>query len=154
MPNTPDNIDQRILLELQRDGRLTHQELGDRVGLSPSPCARRIKKLEDEGYITGYSARIDEAKMGFGFNVFVSVKLDRQIEDRLVTFEAEIARCPEVVDCWLMTGSFDYLMRVAVFDMNEFERFLTTRLTRIGGVASIESSIPVRRVKNQAARLR
>ena len=113
-----------------------------------------VKKLEDEGYITGYSARIDEAKMGFGFNVFVSVKLDRQIEDRLVTFEAEIARCPEVVDCWLMTGSFDYLMRVAVFDMNEFERFLTTRLTRIGGVASIESSIPVRRVKNQAARLR
>lgn len=149
-----DSIDQRILQELQRDGRLTHQELSDRVGLSPSPCARRIKKLEDEGYITGYSARIDEAKMGFGFNVFVSVKLDRQIEDRLVTFEDEVSRCPEVVDCWLMTGSFDYLMRVAVYDMNEFERFLTSRLTRIMGVASIESSIPVRRVKNQAARLR
>jgi Lrp/AsnC family leucine-responsive transcriptional regulator len=154
MPNGLDNIDQRILQELQRDGRLTHQELSDRVGLSPSPCARRIKKLEDEGYITGYSARIDEAKMGYGFNVFVSVKLDRQIEDRLVTFEDEVSRCPEVVDCWLMTGSFDYLMRVAVYDMNEFERFLTSRLTRIMGVASIESSIPVRRVKNQAARLR
>lgn len=154
MPNTPDHIDQRILQELQQDGRLTHQELGDRVGLSPSPCARRIRKLEDEGYITGYSARIDEGKMGFGFNVFVSVKLDRQIEDRLVSFEEEVARCPEVVDCWLMTGSFDYLMRLAVYDMNEFERFLTSRLTRIPGVASIESSIPVRRVKDQAARLR
>lgn len=154
MPDALDSIDQRILQELQRDGRQTHQELSDRVGLSPSPCARRIKKLEEEGYITGYSAHIDEAKMGFGFNVFVSVKLDRQIEDRLVSFEDEIARCPEVVDCWLMTGSFDYLMRVAVYDMNEFERFLTSRLTRIMGVASIESSIPVRRVKNQAARLR
>lgn len=148
-----DEIDRKILKELQRDARLTHQELSERIGLSASPCARRIRKLETEGFITGYSARIDEAKMGFGFSVFVSVRLDRQVDDRLVAFEREVARCPEVVDCWLMTGKFDYLLRVAVRDLNEFEHFLTGRLTKIAGVASIESSIPIRRVKYQPTRL-
>ncbi len=148
-----DNVDRSILRELQSDGRLTTQELSARIGLSPSPCARRIKQLETGAYITGYSALIDEAKMGFGFSVFISVRLDRQVDDRLVSFEREVARCPEVVDCWLMTGGFDYLLRVAVADMNEFEHFLTGRLTKIPGVASIESSIPIRRVKNQTARL-
>ncbi len=153
MSQKPDNVDRSILRELQSDGRLTTQELSARIGLSPSPCARRIKQLETEAYITGYSALIDEAKMGFGFSVFISVRLDRQVDDRLVSFEREVARCPEVVDCWLMTGGFDYLLRVAVADMNEFEHFLTGRLTKIPGVASIESSIPIRRVKNQTARL-
>ncbi|MGI9525249.1 MAG: Lrp/AsnC family transcriptional regulator [Hyphomicrobiaceae bacterium] len=154
MPGGPDEIDRRIFQELQRDGRLTHQELSERIGLSPSPVARRIKKLEADGYITGYGARFDEAKLGFGFSVFVFVKLDKQIDDRLVTFEKEIKGYPEVVDCWLMTGSFDYLLRVAVYDLTEFERFLTGRLTKVDGVASIESSIPVRRVKEQTTRLR
>lgn len=149
-----DQIDHQILKELHQDARLTHQELSERVGLSPSPCARRVRKLESEGYITGYSARIDEAKLGFAFSVFVSVRLDKQVDDRLVEFEREVARCPEVSDCWLMTGSFDYLLRVSVRDLDEFERFLTGRLTRIRGVASIESSIPIRRVKYQGARLR
>ncbi|SDE17718.1 transcriptional regulator, AsnC family [Salipiger thiooxidans] len=148
-----DEIDYRILRALQRDARLTHQELSEKVGLSPSPCARRIRKLEAEGYITGYSARIDDARLGYGFSVFISVRLDRQIDDRLVAFEAEIKRCPEVVDCWLMTGSFDYLLRVAVGDLAEFERFLTGRLTKLPGVASLESSIPIRRVKYLPARL-
>ncbi len=153
MAENLDEIDRRILRELQQEARLTHQELSDRVGLSPSPCARRIRRLEAEGYITGYSARIDEAKLGFGFNVLISVRLDRQIDDRLVAFEREIRRCPEIVDCWLMTGSFDYLLRVAVSDLNEFERFLTGRLTKLPGVASLESSIPIRRVKFTPARL-
>ena len=148
-----DQIDRRILRELQRDARLSHQDLGERVGLSPSPCARRIKKLEAEGYIRGYTAEIDEAKLGYGFNVFVSVRLDRQVDDRLVTFEAEAMNCPEIVDCWLMTGSFDYLLRVAVRDLAEFETFLTGRLTKITGVAQIESSIPIRRVKFKPGRL-
>jgi len=148
-----DDIDYRILRALQRDARLTHQELSEKVGLSPSPCARRIRKLEAEGYITGYSARIDDARLGYGFNVFISVRLDRQIDDRLVAFETEIKRCPEVVDCWLMTGRFDYLLRVAVGDLAEFERFLTGRLTKLPGVASLESSIPIRRVKYLPARL-
>jgi len=148
-----DEFDRKILRELQKDARLTHQELSERIGLSPSPCARRIRKLEGEGYITGYSARVDEAKLGFGFNVFVSVRLDRQIDDRLVAFEQEMRRCPEIVDCWLMTGSFDYLLRVAVGDLLEFESFLTGRVTKLPGVASLESSIPIRRVKDLPARL-
>lgn len=148
-----DAIDHKILKELLADARLTHQELSERIGLSPSPCARRIKKLEADGYITGYSARIDEAAMGFGVSIFVSVKLDQQVDNKLVTFEQELSKCPEVVDCWLMTGSFDYLLRVAVRDLNEYESFLTRRLTKIRGVASIESSIPIRRVKYQPARL-
>ena len=148
-----DAIDRRILGALQRDGRLTQIELADKVGLSPSPCARRVKRLESEGFIRGYSALIDEEKLGFGFSIFVSVRLDQQVDDRLVNFESAIRGCPEVVDCWLMTGSFDYLLRVSVSDLHEFERFLTANLTRIGGVTSIESSIPLRRVKENAARL-
>ena len=149
-----DDIDQRILAELQKDGRQTHQDLSARVGLSPSPCARRIKRLEADGYVTGYSARIDQAKVGFPFSVFVSVRLDQQVDNRLVSFEREVTNCPEIVDCWLMTGSFDYLLQVAVRDLHEFERFLTGRLTKIPGVASLESSVPIRRVKYQAVRLR
>lgn len=149
-----DEIDQRILRELQADARLSHQELGERVGLSPSPCARRIRRLEADGVIKGYSAQIDEAKMGFGFSVFVSVRLDQQVDGRLEEFEGNVRRYSEIVDCWLMTGSFDYLLRVAVADLDEFETFLTGRLTKIPGVASIESSIPIRRVKNQISRLR
>ena len=103
--------------------------------------------------ITGYGARIDEAKLGFGFSVFVSVKLTRQVMDQLEAFEGAVAQYPEVVDCWLMTGSRDYLLRVVVRGLEDYERFLTTRLTRIEGVASIESAIPIRRVKQQGARI-
>ncbi len=148
-----DEIDHKILRALQSDARLTHQELADRVGLSPSPCARRIRRLETEGFITGYSAEIDEARMGFGFSVFISVRLDQQVDNRLQEFEESVRRLSEIVDCWLMTGSFDYLLRVAVADLREFESFLTGRLTKIPGVASIESSIPIRRVKNADSRL-
>ena len=112
-----------------------------------------MKKLETEGYIRGYTALIDEEKLGFGFSIFVSVRLDKQIDDRLLSFEQAVSRYPEVVDCWLMTGGFDYLLRVAVSDLHDFERFLTRKLTKIEGVASIESSIPLRRVKKSMARL-
>ena len=149
-----DAIDHKILRALQSDARISHQELAERVGLSASPCARRIQKLESDGVVTGYSARIDEAKMGFGFSVFVSVRLDKQIDGRLAGFESRIRDCSEVVDCWLMTGSSDYLLRIAVADLHEFETFLTGRLTKFEGVASIESSIPIRRVKDQISRLR
>ena len=153
MAKLPDAVDQKILVELQRDARLTNQELSERVGLSATPCARRIKNLEEAEIITGYSANIDEAKLGYGFTVFVSVQLDSQIDDRLINFEKEINLLPEVMDCWLMTGNRDYLMRVAVADLIEFERFLTGRLTKVEGVASIESSIPIRRVKGRMSRL-
>ena len=148
-----DGIDAKILKALQRDGRLSQLELADEVGLSPTPCTRRVKKLEADGYIRGYTALINEERLGFGFSIFVSVRLDKQIDDRLVTFERAVACYQEVVDCWLMTGGFDYLLRVAVADLHEFERFLTRKLTKIEGVASIESSIPLRRVKESVARL-
>lgn len=148
-----DHIDHKILRALRDDARVSTQELSEQVGLSPSPCARRVRRLEGEGYISAYRAVVDEKKMGFGFSVFVSVRLDQQVDQRLESFEKHIRECSEVVDCWLMTGSFDYLLRVAVSDLTEFETFLTGRLTKIAGVASIESSIPIRRVKNDAARL-
>jgi len=153
MSKSLDSIDRKILAELQNDARLTHQELSDRVGLSATPCTRRIRNMEAAGVITGYSANIDETKLGFAFTVFVSVQLDRQIDDRLINFEKEVGLLPEVIDCWLMTGNRDYLLRVAVVDLLEFERFLTGRLTKVEGVASIESSIPIRRVKGRKARL-
>ncbi|MBU2961386.1 Lrp/AsnC family transcriptional regulator [Citreicella sp. C3M06] len=154
MAHKLDETDLKILRELQNNARLSHHELSERVGLSPSPCSRRIRIMEGNGIINGYGARVDERKLGFAMSIFVSVKLDRQIDDRLVNFERDIALCPEVVDCWLMTGNRDYLLRISVRDLEEFESFLTARLTKIAGVASLESSIPIRRVKSGQARLR
>ena len=148
-----DEFDYKIIRLLIQDARQTHLEISDKIGLSPSQCARRIRKLEDAGLITGYTAKIDESMLGFDFTVFVSIKLDRQIDENLVDFEKNILRYPEVLDCWLMTGPYDYLLRVAVRDLNEFEHFLTGRLTKVSGVASIESSIPIRQVKSAAARI-
>lgn len=142
-----DRFDTDILRILQQDGRATINDLAERVGLSPSPVARRLRRLEQAGIITGYAALIDEVALGYGVSVFVSVQLDRQVDEALASFEAAIASFPEVVDCWLMTGNRDYLLRVTTSSLPEFERFLVGRLTRVRGVASIESSIPLRRVK-------
>ena len=142
-----DQIDARILRELQNNARITVHDLSERVGLSPSPCARRIRLLEKAGVIAGYRTLIDENQAGFPFSVFISVRLVRQVGDVLTEFEAAISTYPEVVDCWLITGNHDYLLRVAVRDISEFEAFLTGQLTKIPAVASIESSIPLRRVK-------
>lgn len=153
MTFTIDKTDVRILGELKRDGRQSLQALSDRVGLSPTPCARRVRLMEQADVILGYTAILSEANLGFTFSVFVSVKLDHQIDERLATFEQDISTYPEVVDCWLMTGVRDYLMRVVVKDLEEFERFLTGRLTKVPGVASIESSIPIRQVKRAVTRI-
>jgi Lrp/AsnC family leucine-responsive transcriptional regulator len=147
-----DRFDTEILRVLQKDGRVTINDLSTRVSLSPSPVARRLRHLEDAGIITGYAALIDEVALGFGVSVFVSVQLDRQVDEALATFEAAISTFPEVVDCWLMTGNRDYMLRVATSGLPEFERFLVGTLTKIHGVASIESSIPLRRVKSGLAR--
>jgi Lrp/AsnC family leucine-responsive transcriptional regulator len=147
-----DRFDRDILRALQANGRLTIQELSDRVGLSPSPVSRRVRRLEADGVIRGYAALIDEAALGYGVSVFVSVRLDRQVDEALARFESAVQAFPEVVDCWLMTGARDYLLRIATADLAEFERFLTGRLTRIAGVAAIESSIPLRRVKAGTSR--
>lgn len=147
-----DEIDERILRRLSRDGRISLQALSEAVGLSPTPVARRLRQLEEAGIVTGYTALIDEAALGFDVSVFVSVKLNKQIDDALSTFEAAVVSFPEVVDCWLMTGNRDYLLRVVVRNMTEFEKFLVGKLTKVEGVAEIESSIPLRRVKSAGAR--
>lgn len=147
-----DEFDMQILRTLRHDGRLSVQALSEKIGLSPTPTARRLKRLEDEQIITGYCALIDEEALGFGISVFVSVQLDRQVDDALGHFETAIGNFPEVVDCWLMTGNRDYLMRIVTSSMKDFERFLVGELTKVSGVASIESSIPLRRVKADAAR--
>ena len=147
-----DETDRRILRALQASGRLSIQELAEQVGLSASPVARRVRILEESGVLTGYAALIDEAMLGFGVSVFVSVQLDKQIDQALAKFEQAVSGFPEVVDCWLMTGNRDYLMRIATADLAEFEAFLTGRLTKVPGVANIESSIPLRRVKSGIAR--
>jgi len=127
-------------------------ELSESIGLSATPCARRVKRLEKEGVILGYRALLSEEKIGFGFSVFISVQLDKQIDDALQSFEKAILNFPEVMNCWLMTGNRDYLMRIAVADLKDFEYFLTSKLTKVPGVASIESSVPIRQVKSSLSR--
>jgi Lrp/AsnC family leucine-responsive transcriptional regulator len=146
-----DDIDRRILAALQADGRMTAQQLADRVGLSPSPCARRVRLLEEAGVVKGYVAVIDQAKVGLPISVFASVKLERQREDDLDRFSQAVARWPEVVDCYLMTGQRDYLLRIVVSDLESYERFIKDKLTRLDGVASIESSFALGQVKRSNA---
>lgn len=146
-----DRIDHAIIRELQADGRLSNQTLSERVGLSPSPCSRRLKLLEENGVIKGYTALIDEAALGVAMSVFVFIKLERQVDDTLNAFESAIMEFPEVLDCWLMTGTRDYLLRIVTTGLPHYESFLTGELTRIPGVASIESSLSLRRVKSALA---
>ena len=142
-----DTIDRKLLALLQENGRYTNQELAERVGLSPSPCLRRLKRLEREGIISRYVAMVDQKAVGLPVSVFVSVKLEHQREDVMARFDAEIAKYPEVLECYLMTGSRDYLLRVVAEDLEAYERFLKTSLTRIDGVSSIESSFALNQVK-------
>ena len=146
-----DGIDRKIIAALQRDGRLTVLDLAQQVGLSASPCARRVRLLEHAGVIVGYGAVIDQAAVGFPVNVFASVKMERQREDALDRFERAVAQWPEVLDCYLMTGQRDYLMRIVVRDIEAYERFLKEKLTRLEGVASIESSFALGQVKRTNA---
>ncbi|MBO6509197.1 MAG: Lrp/AsnC family transcriptional regulator [Roseibium sp.] len=147
-----DTFDIQILRELRTNGRISIQELSERIGLSPTPAARRLRHLEDAGIITGYCALIDEVALGYEVSVFVSVQLDKQVDVSLDQFEKAIQAFPEVVDCWLMTGNRDYLLRVATTGLTAFEVFLTGKLTKVPGVANIESSIPLRRVKSGVSR--
>ncbi|MER9675295.1 Lrp/AsnC family transcriptional regulator [Mesorhizobium sp. M0208] len=142
-----DDIDRKIISALQVDGRMTAQQLAERVGLSASPCARRVRLMEDMGVITGYAALIDQDMVDLPIAVFASIKLERQRENELKRVNAAIARWPEVVDCYLMTGQRDYLLRVVVRDLHAYERFLKEKLTRLDGVSSIESSFALAQIK-------
>lgn len=148
-----DNFDRAILSCLKSDGRMSYQNIGKAVGLSISSVARRVQALEANGVIEGYTVKINEEKIGFGFPVFVSVKLERQLASNFAAFEAKIRDFPEVVECWLMTGSQDYLLKLSTSDVRSFERFLTEDLTAIDKVAAVDTSIPLRCVKANESRL-
>ncbi|MBT3988955.1 MAG: Lrp/AsnC family transcriptional regulator [Rhodospirillaceae bacterium] len=146
-----DAIDSKIIAELQRNSDLSNLELAEKVGLSPSPCLRRVKMLQDAGIIKGKVTLIDAEKIGLNVSVFVQVTLEKQIEENLTAFEMEIDKCPEVVECYLMTGEADYLLRIVVTDLQAYEHFLKDRLTRFPGVLNIRSSFALNQVKYSTA---
>src|SRR6476661_8460138 len=147
-----DAIDRKILGLLQTDSRMTMQELADKVGLSVSPCHRRVKLLEERGVISRYIATVDQKALGLHVSVFISIKLARQKEEDLNCFAKAISKWDEVLECYLMTGNRDYLLRVVAADLASYETFLKTKLTRLDGIASIESSFALGQVKYSIAR--
>jgi Lrp/AsnC family transcriptional regulator, leucine-responsive regulatory protein len=148
MPERPlDAVDRKILVQLQANGRMSLAELADKVGLSASPCLRRVRMLEKAGVISRYVAVLDQRAVGLPVSVFVSIKLERQKQDALDRFAKAIERWPEVLECYLMTGPRDYWLRVVVPDLAAYERFVKQKLTRLEGIASIESSFALEQVK-------
>ena len=141
-----DAVDRKILELLQADGRMSLADLAEKVGLSPSPCLRRVRMLEN-GVISRYVAVLDQRAVGLPVSVFVSIKLEKQRQESLDRFAKAIERWPEVLECYLMTGPRDYWMRVVVPDLDAYERFVKQKLTRVEGIASIESSFALEQVK-------
>ncbi len=152
MLETPlDALDRRILASLQQNARVPVVDLARDIGLSPSACSRRVKALEEAGVIRRYATLIDPAAAGLPVSVFISVTLERQVEDGLEVFETAVARLPEVMECYLMTGDADYLLRVVVPDLETYKRFPMDHLTRIPGVANIRSSFALKQVQYRTA---
>ena len=141
-----DALDRKILNHLQNNGRVTNQELADEIGLSPSPCLRRVRQLEASGAILRYVALVDPETIGLSVTAFVRVRLDQQDDRHLADFEAAVAEFPEVMECYLMTGEADYQLRVLVGSLGQFEDFLRHRLTRVKGVANVTTSFALRPV--------
>lgn len=147
-----DRYDRQILELLQRDGRLSNQELAERIGLSQSPCLRRVKALEASGYIAGYRALVDARKLGLTLMALIGISMDRHTPERFDHFEAEISAIPEVLECLLITGQqSDYQLKVVVRDMDAYHELLLKRITRIKGVTGVHSSFVLRQVVNQTA---
>ena len=147
MPNNAlDRIDREILRVLQADARTPIVDVAAEVGLSPSPCARRVKRLEREGIIVRYATVIDQKAAGLPVSVFCNVTLEKQIKGALETFQTAILIRPEVMECYLMTGESDYLLRVVVADLEAYERFIVEHLTRVPGIANIKSSFALKQV--------
>ena len=144
-----DKIDKKIVFELQKNGRLSNFDLAEKVGLSPSPCLRRIKNLEKKKIISGYTAIIDEELFGYPITAFVSVRLENQTDGTLKVFEEGISQLDEVVDCWLVTGNRDYLLRVVAINLKTYEKFMREDLTKIKGIASIETNFALGRIKTE-----
>jgi Lrp/AsnC family leucine-responsive transcriptional regulator len=151
-PYKPDDIDRRILAELQSDAGITNQELAERVGLSPSPCLRRVKALEDSGIIQRRIALLDRKLLGLTLTALIQISMDRHTPERFANFEEIVKRCPEVQTCYLITGQqADYLLTVTVPDMERYQTLLLETITRIDGVTGVHSSFVMRRVIENTA---
>lgn len=142
-----DRIDLRILAELQREGRISNAELAERVALSPSACLRRVQRLEAEGVLLGFGARVNPKAVGLGLEAFVRVQLDKQGTGSVQRFASAIATWDEVVACWALTGDMDYLLHVFVEDLDHFSRFVLERLLDAAGVADVNSNFVLSTVK-------
>lgn len=147
-----DRYDRHILAILQEDGRISNQDLADRIGLSPSPCLRRVRALEEAGLIAGYRALLDAKKLGLSLMALIHISMDRHTPDRFENFEAEIRALPEIVECLLITGQdADYQLKAVVRDMDAYQALLLDRITRIPGVTGVHSSFVLRRVVDRSA---
>jgi Lrp/AsnC family transcriptional regulator, leucine-responsive regulatory protein len=147
-----DRFDRHIMQVLQEDGRLSNQELADRIGLSPSPCLRRVRALEESGVITGYRALVDAKALGLSLTALIHIAMDQHTPERFSHFEAAIGEIPEVMECLLITGQdADYQLKVLVKDMDAYQELLLNRITRIKGVTGVHSSFVLRRVVERTA---
>lgn len=151
MPMELDATDRRILAALQKDARITNAELSERVNLSPSACYRRVQRLEEDGLIAAYVALLDARKMGKPTTVFVEITLNSQAEDLLDAFEREVARVPDILECHLMAGSADYLLKIMAEDTEDFARIHRRYLARLPGVRQMQSSFALRTVVQTTA---
>ena len=142
-----DAIDRRIVAALQADGRLSNVDLAEKVGLSPSPCLRRVSRLEREGYVEGYRAMLGRKRIGLGLTVFVGVKIEGHADDRATTFEEEAVAFPEVVACHMVAGDADYLLEVTVPDLDAYQRFLVGKLLNLPLVREVKSTIAIQTLK-------
>ena len=146
-----DTIDRRILEALQRNARIANTELADEVGLTPAPCLRRVKRLEELGFIAGYTAVLDHKRVGLGLTVFVTVTLDRQTKRTYDDFAAQMRAAPEVLECYLILGERDFLLKIVVADLDAYQRFYLEVLTLAPGVRNINSIIAVNEEKRTTA---
>lgn len=151
LPSKLDAYDRRILTALQRDGRLTNVQLADEIGLSASPCLRRVRNLEEAGVIRGYQATLEAEAVGLGLTVFVGVKVERHHEVEAERFQTAVSALPEVISAFLVSGEADFLLHVVVPDLRGYERFLTEVLLRLPGVRDIRSNFAIKAVKQQGA---
>jgi DNA-binding Lrp family transcriptional regulator len=151
MPAALDAIDWKLLDLLQRDARMTNVDLARAVDLSPSPCLARVRALEEAGLIDRYVTLLDAHRLGLQVSVFIQVRLERQIEAALETFEKAMADRPEVMECYLMTGNADYLLRVVVPDLAALQEFIVNFLSRVPGIGNLQSSVALKQVKYQTA---
>ncbi len=147
-----DRFDRRILEILQGDGRISNQDLADRIGLSPSPCLRRVRALEESGLILGYRALLNARKLGLTLLALVHISMDRHTPERFAHFDASVSELPEVLECLLITGQeADYQLKVIVRDMESYQALLLNKITRIEGVSGVHSSFVLRRVVERTA---